>query len=172
VKKRKKYGRQTPKSLDVSSPIIQSTLLGNGEPAENLRCTSPHIEASTFAPTVVPTTCDCTRQPSTAGELTIVALSAVSVLKYIWPQIAWAWDSLISLSVQKVLTRLSKGKKGRTKTSRSRGESRRIRRTDSFAAPVEGTCGKSASYFYTSTVNISSCYTSYSKLCSKGLYHG
>ena len=37
--RREKYGRQTPKSLDVSSPIIQSTLLGNGQPAENLRCT-------------------------------------------------------------------------------------------------------------------------------------
>ena len=60
---------------------------------------------------MVPTTCDCTRQSSTIGELTIVALSSVSVLKYIWPQIAWAWDSFISFSVQKVLMRLRREKR-------------------------------------------------------------
>jgi hypothetical protein len=126
---------------------------------------------STSAPPVVPTnpTCDCSgHSDSTPGGLIIVALSAVSVLKYIWPQIAWAWDSLISLSVQKVLTRLSKGKEGRTKTSRSRGASRRTRRINAIAVPVEGTCGKSSSY--TSTASISSSYTF--KLCSEGLYLG
>ena len=92
---------------------------------------------STSAPPVVPTnpTCDCSGRPnSTPGELTIVALSAVSVLKYIWPQIAWAWDSLISFSVKKSIDETKAWKKGgRTKTSR--GASRRIRRTDAFAAP-------------------------------------
>ena len=40
-----------------------------------------------------------------------MALSSVSVLKYIWPQIAWAWDSFISFSVQKVLMRLRREKR-------------------------------------------------------------
>ena len=58
---------------------------------------------SSTVPPVVPTTCDCGRQPSTAGELTMVALSSVSVLKYVWPQIVWAFDSLITFTVQKVM---------------------------------------------------------------------
>ena len=62
-------------------------------------------EPSTTVSPVVPTTCDCGRQSSTAGELTMVALSSVSVLKYVWPQIVWAFDSFISFTVQKVIRR-------------------------------------------------------------------
>ncbi len=62
------------------------------------------FESSTVPPEV-PTTCDCGRQSSTAGELTMVALSSVSVLKYVWPQIVWAFDSFISFTVQKVIRR-------------------------------------------------------------------
>ena len=72
------------------------------------------VTSTTSTPPVIPTdpTCDCSGHPdSTPGEFTIMALSAVSVLKYIWPQIAWGCDSLISFSVSKVLMRLRREKR-------------------------------------------------------------
>lgn len=50
------------------------------------------------APTTQNRVCDCTRPDSTAGELTIIALSAISLVKCLWPQISWGWNALIRFS--------------------------------------------------------------------------
>jgi hypothetical protein len=101
---------------------------------------------TTAAPTPPDPICP-SRPDSTAGELKIMALLAVSVLKYIWPQIAWAWNVMISFSVNRELSRhrLANREEQRANHEEQMGEMAELRRIYNFFLKLQM---NSSDFFY------------------------
>jgi hypothetical protein len=97
-----KYLIQAPIRKELGNQRRANNGEGNEQIAEIVRI-FPQFRVSTTAQPPIDPVCDCTRPNFTWGELAIMGLSAICVLKKILPQISWVVRGIFHAAVRREL---------------------------------------------------------------------